>query len=277
LNRFCVSFGRVMAPNPMCLLTQKTELPLMAMRERRAAETAGAAAVLAFVALVGLIFSNTDQTVLLSTETLQPNRYAVLTYVSGPISAGPAAAHMDFGEPDPAAYLKDVSERGRDASIAMKSPASEHSAPYHGGVNRWREQRSTSSGATAFPTYWGTSEQDARPVSSGYEQGQAGFWGRGFGPNHNGEGKEGSPRALGASEKKYWGKAAASYDSALGHLYDAQDSADAAAWVAGDVGFYPGLGAFMFVLWFARDLASIENRACLCGRALYMANRPLRT
>ena len=103
---------------------------------------------------------------------LQPHLIGTgLTYVSGPISAGPAAAHMDFGEPDPAAYLKDVSQRGRDASIAFKSPASQHSEPYHGGVNRWREQRATPQGS-AFPTYYGTSEQDARPVAAGMEQGQ---------------------------------------------------------------------------------------------------------
>jgi hypothetical protein len=165
---------------------------------------------------------------------------AALSYVSGPISAGPAAAHMDAGEPDAGAYLKDLAQRGRDPSVAFRSPSSEHTAPYHNGVNRWRERRSVPGGQDAFPVYWGTSEQDARAVAGGYEQGQAGGWGLGWGPNHNGEGKEGAPRDLSAAEKAYWLKAAGAYDSSLEHLYDAQDSADTAAWVA-ESGFYPGL------------------------------------
>ena len=158
-----------------------------------------------------------------------------LDYVAGPISAGPASAHMDLGEPDVGPYLKDHAQRGADPSIAFKSPSSKHTAPYHGGVNRWREKR-----GAEFPVYWGTSEQDARAVAGGYEQGQAGGWGWGFGPNHNGEGKEGAPRDPSAREKAYWAMAVGAYDSALGHLYDAQDSSDAAARVA-EHGFYPGL------------------------------------
>jgi len=77
-----------------------------------------------------------------------------LNYMSGPISAGPAAAHMDVGEPDVGAYLHDVAERGRDVGISIQSPSSDNSAPYHAGVNRWREQRGAS-----YPTYWGTSVQ----------------------------------------------------------------------------------------------------------------------
>jgi len=82
--------------------------------------------------------------------------------------------------------------------------------------------------------------QDARPVAVGHEQGQAGDWGMGWGPNYNGEGKEGMQRSLSTSEKNYWAKAAEAYSSALDNLYDAQDSADAADGVARE-GFHPGL------------------------------------
>jgi len=206
------------------------EPPLALMGARLAAAGAAAAASLAVVALAAVAIT-APRPAVLSQQ---------LSYVSGPISAGPASAHIDFGEPDAGAYLRDRAERGRDASIAMKSPSSTHTPPYHGGVNRWRERRSTPLG-TVFPEYAATSEQDARPVAWNFDQGTGYLGGAGWGPNYSGEGKEGAPRALGATESKYFERAADSYDSALDHLYDAQVSAAGAEWVAAH-GFYPGLG-----------------------------------
>ncbi len=202
------------------------------MTARVAAAGAAAAALLACVALAAVAITTPHPAALLGAQQL--------TYASGPISAGPASAHMDFGEPTAGAYLRDRAERGRDASITVKSPSSTHTPPYHGGVNRWREGRSTPSG-TVFPEYAATSEQDARPVAWNFDQGTGYLGGAGWGPNYSGEGKEGAPRALGATERKYFERAADSYDSALDHLYDAEVSAAGADWVAAH-GFYPGLG-----------------------------------
>ena len=206
----------------------------MSRRARATAAAGAAAAACALVALAAVMVTAPRASL------LQGSAWPMLSYASGPISAGPASAHIDFGEPDAGAYLKDRAERGRDASIAMESPSSTHTPGYHGGVNRWREGRATPYG-TAFPTYAGTSEQDARPVAWGYDQGTGYLGGLGWGPNYSGEGKEGAPRALGAAEKRYFNKAADAYDSALDHLYDAQVSAAGADWVASH-GFYPGLG-----------------------------------
>ena len=160
-----------------------------------------------------------------------------LSYLSGPISAGPASAHMEFGEPNAEAYLKGVAQRGSDPSIAIKSPSSIHTEPYHGGVNRWRERRATPYG-DVYPTFWGTSPQDVRPVAPGNENWSGA---RGFGPNHQGEGAATPywPTRTGAAAKS-WHKAAENWGNALDNFQTASDSANRAAMIA-SVGFYPGL------------------------------------
>lgn len=205
------------------------------MLRAKAAVAAAAAAALSLLVL-SVVLTSAPHAGLLQGATWTTQ----LSYASGPISPGPAAAHIDYGEPDVAAYLKDRAERGRDASIAMRSPSSAHTPGYHGGVNRWREGRATPLGLV-FPTYSSTSEQDARPVAWGYDQGTGYLGGPGWGPNYSGEGQEGAPRELGATETKYFERAAESYDSALDHLYGAQVSAAGADWVASH-GFYPEMG-----------------------------------
>jgi hypothetical protein len=144
---------------------------------------------------------------------------------------------MEFGEPNADAYLTGVAQRGSDPSIAIKSPSSIHTEPYHGGVNRWRERRATPYG-DVYPTFWGTSPQDVRPVAPGNED-WAGA--RGFGPNHQGVGAATPywPTRRGSASKS-WDKAAENWGNALDNLQTASDSANRAAMIA-SVGFYPGL------------------------------------
>jgi hypothetical protein len=212
------------------------------MRARRAGVAAAAAVTVSLSALIVLLATSTVTRGGFSRSLLQMSgepQFASLNYMSGPVSMGPASAHMDFGEPDVGAYLKDVSERGPDPSIALKSPSSVHSEPYHGGVNRWREARMTPWG-TVYPTFWGTSAQDARPVASSFGQGEWPYWGRGWGPNHYGDGKEGAPRWPSVVERQNWRKAQTAYASAAGYLNKARIAADRAHWAARR-GFFVGV------------------------------------
>ncbi len=214
---------------------QKLHLNSSRQKTEMVSAAAAGASTLALASLVALTVNLIVSVPRMDVASLEQT--TGLSYLSGPISAGPASAHMEFGEPNAEAYLTGVAQRGSDPSIAIKSPSSIHTEPYHGGVNRWRERRATPYG-DVYPTFWGTSPQDVRPVAPGNENWSGA---RGFGPNHQGVGAATPywPTRRGSASKS-WGKAAENWGNALDNFQTASDSASRAAMIA-SVGFYPGL------------------------------------
>ena len=104
--------------------------------------TALALVVVAFVALLDVQGPLVPPQLLLQARPLLNGAPHVLlsglSYVSGPLSLGPAAAHVDMGEPDAVAYLHERELRGRDPSFALETPAS----------------RPSQGGKTVFEDFW---------------------------------------------------------------------------------------------------------------------------
>ena len=102
---------------------------------------AALAAVVAIVALLDVQGPPVPPQLLLQARPLlngAPLLLSGLSYVSGPLSLGPAAAHVDMGEPDAVAYLHERELRGRDPSFALETPAS----------------RPSQGGKTVFEDFW---------------------------------------------------------------------------------------------------------------------------